>query len=193
VTLPCPACQHPVDIEGLCRNVDCPEVEKDHTPVTVAGLAQVLTRMRDVMMAEREKPQDDAKTLQDAAEDLFARMKAYADSDPMRSAWVSAYVEGYAMKLGKLIHEHDGWGEEPKGIVDMSYARCGENSDVYVYATAEPIFVCSACVLSSSPFNFHATSRPQMIQHLNEHIARGHKVGTAVLRLEREIEAGEKP
>jgi hypothetical protein len=194
MTSPCPACEHPVDIEGVCQNLNCPTWEDDDKPITAEALGDVLTRMRDVMVVEREKPQDDAKTLAHAAEDLFERMKAYADSDPMRSAWVSAYVERYVMKLGKLIHEHD--DEEPKRLVDMSYARCGDNSDVYVYASMiegdQTVWNCMNCHLAPLPFTFIARSRPQMLQHLNEHITRGHKVGTAVLRLEREIEAGGK-
>jgi hypothetical protein len=79
----------------------------------------------------------------------------------------------------------------------LAYARCGENSDVYVYASMPEddrvTLNCMNCPLSSLPFTFIARSRPQMLQHLNEHIARKHKVGTAILRLEREIEAGEKP
>ncbi len=142
MTLPCPACKHPVDIEGLCRNLDCPEMARDSTPVTVARLTKVLTRMRDVMVAERVVTEDDAKTLAHAFEDLFTRMKAYADSDPLRSCWVSGYVEGYAMKLGELIHEH----REESPVVTHFFANgkgaCGSEA---AYKDHGPVD-CQACL-----------------------------------------------
>ncbi len=108
MTLPCAACQRPLDIEGYCLNLECalhvPKVEPE---------------------AERE-PMDDAKTLAHVAEDLFTRMKAYADSDPLRSSWVRAFVERYAMKLGKLIQEDESWREEASvgnPATLMAYAR----------------------------------------------------------------------
>jgi hypothetical protein len=190
---PCLECGRALDPEGVCLNPTCENSEPSE-PITTEALGDVLTRMRDVMVAEHIRT-DDARALTYAAEELFERMKAYADNDPLRSSWVSAYIERYVMKLGKLIQEHD--DEEPKRLVDMSYARCGDNSDVYVYASMieddQTVWNCMNCLLSPTPFTFIARSRPQMLQHLNEHIARKHKVGTAILRLEREIAAGEKP
>jgi hypothetical protein len=55
----------------------------------------------------------------------------------------------------------------------MSYARMGEDSDVYVYQTWGGLTCCYCWLLPEKPL--YSTAR-EMLKHLDEHRATGHKV-----------------
>lgn len=68
----------------------------------------------------------------------------------------------------------------------MSYCRWSRESDVYVYASAQAI-VCCACSLGART-DFEAILRSEMLRHLKEHEAAGHRVSAeAVARLHEEV------
>lgn len=55
----------------------------------------------------------------------------------------------------------------------MSYARFGKNSDVYVYDDVNGYIACCGCILGDK-WDFHSV--PEIIAHMEEHIAAGHTV-----------------
>jgi hypothetical protein len=59
----------------------------------------------------------------------------------------------------------------------MAYARFGPDSDVYVFAGGPPwaALECCDCALVSDP-HFWAKTTDEMIAHLRDHQAAGHKV-----------------
>lgn len=66
----------------------------------------------------------------------------------------------------------------------MSYARFGEESDVYVYASTSG-FSCCGCSLTPT---YDFVSRTALLLHLQQHIAHGDRVpGYALNRLRREL------
>lgn len=81
--------------------------------------------------------------------------------------------------------------------VEMSYCRwTADPNSLYVYEAVDDKWVCCCCPFIDKSGNrdpdgpstdFVATSRPKMLQHLQEHVACGHTMGTAIERLEREI------
>ena len=75
----------------------------------------------------------------------------------------------------------------------MSYCRKGNDSDLYVLSTGYG-FECVSCLLRSKyeGYNMHMSTvrktRKQMLKHLSEHEAAGHKVPKrAITRLQNEI------
>lgn len=70
----------------------------------------------------------------------------------------------------------------------MSYCRFGERgSDVYVICTGDNHLECMACCLNSEK-TLRYTTRKEMINHLKEHMEKGHTVPSFVFkRLECEI------
>lgn len=58
----------------------------------------------------------------------------------------------------------------------MSYARKGDESDVYVYGGA-PSFVCCACPRAAASYDSHYADTPgEMVAHLIEDARAGHLV-----------------
>lgn len=58
----------------------------------------------------------------------------------------------------------------------MSYARFDPTSDVYVYESVSlGRFVCFACWLDRRPGTRSFKTRTEMVVHLREHLAAGHK------------------
>lgn len=55
----------------------------------------------------------------------------------------------------------------------MSYARFGENSDVYVYAHYAGYVQCCGCLLGDW-WNFDTAE--EIATHMDEHVSAGHKV-----------------
>lgn len=60
----------------------------------------------------------------------------------------------------------------------MSYARFGPNSDVYVYSDVSGYIACCGCLLGDRE-DFH--SIPEIVTHMGDHAAAGHKVHPALL------------
>lgn len=76
----------------------------------------------------------------------------------------------------------------------MSYARFGDDSDVYVFIDGETLRLeCCACLLRERLGHFQCRTRVQMLAHLEKHRAKGHKVPrSATMRLRRELEQGRR-
>ena len=79
----------------------------------------------------------------------------------------------------------------------MSYARFGPDSDVYVYSS-ECGYVCSWCTLQTEPDpeyddHFVTKSASEMIQHLEQHRAAGHKVPDYTIKELQEEPAEDEP
>lgn len=64
----------------------------------------------------------------------------------------------------------------------MSYARFGDESDVYVYYSGDNVYCCCACKLED---NWYHGGR-SIIDHLEEHVAAGHRVPAYCLEALRE-------
>jgi hypothetical protein len=63
----------------------------------------------------------------------------------------------------------------------MSYARFGEQgSDVYVYLCTAGYLECCACALRDGRFVAHTTR--EMLAHLDEHEAAGHRLAARTRR-----------
>lgn len=60
----------------------------------------------------------------------------------------------------------------------MSYARFGSDSDVYVFASIDGYVSCCGCILGDRG-DFH--SPEEIVAHLREHVAAGHKVREELL------------
>lgn len=60
----------------------------------------------------------------------------------------------------------------------MSYARFGENSDVYVYSHVGGFIECCGCILGDK-WDFHSVA--EIVTHLHEHVEAGHKVHPELL------------
>jgi hypothetical protein len=64
----------------------------------------------------------------------------------------------------------------------MAFARFGPDSDVYVYESAHGVYRCERCPRIGSAFQCETAE--EMVQHLEEHVARGDKVpGEALTEL----------
>lgn len=63
----------------------------------------------------------------------------------------------------------------------MSYARFSDDSSVYVYADVGGYVACCGCALGDK-WDFHSPS--EIVEHLQEHVAAGHKVPAYLLDLE---------
>lgn len=76
----------------------------------------------------------------------------------------------------------------------MSYARFGYDSDIYVYQSASETddWVCCGCHLSTPTLaSQHFSTRQDLLLHLHDHIAAGHKVPPyTTKRLQDEIRTG---
>ena len=62
----------------------------------------------------------------------------------------------------------------------MSYVRFSSVSDVYVYQDIDFGLRCCGCKLRTSLGSWDTRSRRAMVEHLAEHIEKGHKVPTDV-------------
>lgn len=60
----------------------------------------------------------------------------------------------------------------------MSYARFGDDSDVYVYADVGGYVACCGCILGDK-WDFHSPA--EIVSHLQEHVSVGHKVPADLL------------
>ena len=70
----------------------------------------------------------------------------------------------------------------------MSYARFGRDSDVYVFLHVNGFFECCGCVFGGEAGRY-LTSTADVIKHLEQHKAKGHKVpDDAILDLQKEAE-----
>ncbi len=56
----------------------------------------------------------------------------------------------------------------------MSYCRFGHDSDVYIYSDGNYL-ICESCKLKGGK-TFATKRRSRMLAHVEEHIAKGHKV-----------------
>lgn len=75
----------------------------------------------------------------------------------------------------------------------MSYCRFSEDSEVYVYHSVNGRFICCGCCLMEPvgaglvQYERSYRTREQLIEHLKQHIAAGHKVPAhAIARIEQE-------
>lgn len=70
----------------------------------------------------------------------------------------------------------------------MSYARMGNDSDVYVLAISEGL-TCMACRLLGDDLASYNGDEKQMLRHLTQHRKNGHKVPQRTFdRIMREME-----
>ena len=77
----------------------------------------------------------------------------------------------------------------------MSYARCGERSDVYVVRTGlkPAIWNCYSCIASDDETRTFSTL-DQLRRHMGWHVYSGHRVPAKVFeRIEREINDSNLP